>query len=85
MTPKQPFVLGVVTMSPLLDQALAEVKKLPESEQDAIASLILEELADERRWQASFARSQDKLAQLAAKARQDVQAGLATKRGFDEL
>jgi hypothetical protein len=77
--------IGVVAMSPLLDQALAEVKKLPEPEQDAIASLILDELADERRWQASFASSQDKLAQLAAKARQDVKAGFASAKGFDEL
>jgi hypothetical protein len=72
-------------MSPLLDQALAEVKKLPEPEQDAIAALILDELADERRWQDRFARSQNKLSQMAAKARQDVQAGLAKDGGFDQL
>jgi hypothetical protein len=43
-------------MTQLLEQALNEVKKLPVPEQDAIASLILDELADERRWQESFAR-----------------------------
>ncbi len=37
-------------MTKMLEQALSEVKKLPESEQDAIALLILDELADERRW-----------------------------------
>ena len=72
-------------MTQLLEQAFTEVKKLPESEQDAIASLILDELADERRWQESFARSQEQLARLAAKAREDVQAGRTQAGGFDQL
>lgn len=59
-------------MTQLLTQALMEVQKLPESEQDAIASLILDELADEQRWQESFARSQEQLARLAAKVREDA-------------
>jgi hypothetical protein len=36
-------------MTLLLEQALAKVQNLPQSEQDAIASLILEERADEQR------------------------------------
>lgn len=72
-------------MTQLLEQALTEVHKLPEPEQDAIATLILDELADEKRWQESFARSQDKLAELAEKARQDVRAGRVTEGGFDQL
>ncbi len=70
-------------MTQLLEQALSEVKKLPEPEQDAIASLILDELADERHWQDAFARSQDQLARLAAKARDDIRAGRVTSGGFD--
>jgi hypothetical protein len=62
-------------MTQLLEQALTAVRELPEAEQDAIAALILDELADEKRWDAAFARSQDKLASMAAKARDDVQAG----------
>jgi hypothetical protein len=72
-------------MTQLLQQALAEVQKLPQPEQDAIAAMILEELADERRWDDAFARSQDKLAQLAAKVREDVQAGRVRSAGMDEL
>ncbi|HEY7155648.1 MAG TPA: hypothetical protein VH575_16925 [Gemmataceae bacterium] len=72
-------------MTQLLEQALTEVKKLPESEQDAIASLILDELSDERRWQESFARSQDQLARLAAKVREDIRAGRVKSGGFDQL
>jgi aspartate/glutamate racemase len=72
-------------MTRLLEQALTEVHKLPEPEQDAIAALILDELADERRWQESFARSQDQLARLAQKAREDVAAGRVVSGGFDQL
>ena len=72
-------------MSVLMEQALAEVKKLPEPEQDAIAHLILDELADETRWNAAFAQSQLQLGQLADKVREDIQAGRVTNRGMDEL
>jgi hypothetical protein len=46
-------------MTQLLNQALAEIQKLPDVEQDAIATIILDELSDERRWDESFAASQD--------------------------
>jgi hypothetical protein len=72
-------------MTQLLEQAFNEVQKLPEPEQDAIAALILDELADERRWQESFARSQDLLARLAAKAREAIRAGQVQNGGFDQL
>lgn len=72
-------------MTQLLQQAFGEVQKLPESEQDAIAAMILEELADEERWQEKFAASGDKLAKLAEKALQDIQAGRVLKVGIDEL
>ena len=72
-------------MTQLLEQAFTEVKKLPAPEQDAIAALILDELADERHWQESFARSQEQLARLAAKVREDVRAGRVKSGGFDQL
>jgi hypothetical protein len=72
-------------MTQLLEQALNEVKKLPQPEQDAIASLILDELSDERRWQESFLRSQDQLTRLAAKVREDVRGGRVKSGGFDQL
>ncbi len=72
-------------MTILLEQALAEVKKLPDLEQDAIAKVILEELADEARWEDAFANSQPQLAKLAAKARADIQAGRVKNMGMDEL
>lgn len=55
-------------MTHLLEKAFSEVAKLPASEQDAVAALVLEELASERRWSSSFATSQDLLAKLAEEA-----------------
>ncbi len=62
-------------MTQLLQRAIEEAQKLPGPAQDAIATLILEQIADDRAWDESFARSQDRLAQLAQKAREDVAAG----------
>jgi hypothetical protein len=72
-------------MTQLLEQAISEVRNLPETTQDSIAAIILDELADERRWQAAFARSADQLAQLTAKVRADVHAGRVKSGGFDQL
>jgi hypothetical protein len=62
-------------MTRLLERAIAEAQKLTEPAQDAIAALILEQIADDRAWDESFARSQDQLARLAQEARDDVGAG----------
>jgi hypothetical protein len=72
-------------MTQLLEKALNEVYKLPPEKQDVIASVILEELEDEKRWEAAFAASEDKLAKLAQKVRADIKAGRIQKMGFDEL
>jgi hypothetical protein len=72
-------------MSQLLDRAIEEARKLPDEQQDAIASLILEEIEDDRRWEESFARSPGKLAALAARAVEQVRAGQCRAAGFDEL
>ena len=72
-------------MTPLLKKVLSEVYKLQPEEQDAIAAVILEELEDERKWQETFAESQDKLAQLARKVRADIKAGRIKNMGIDEL
>ena len=72
-------------MSQLLDQVVAAARRLSDSDQDAIAALILSEIEDERQWESSFARSPGKLAALAAKAEQQVRAGHCQNAGFDEL
>lgn len=55
-------------MRELLNKAIARVKKLPESQQNEIAAMILEELEDEARWDKAFSSSQDLLAKLAVQA-----------------
>lgn len=72
-------------MTHLLEQAIDQLSKLPDSDQDAIAALILDELADEQRWQESFACSQDQLALLAERARKDIREGRVRNIGIDEL
>ena len=72
-------------MTQLLEKALTEVYKLPPEKQDFIATIILEELEDERKWDKAFAESQDQLAQLAQKVRADIKAGRVKKMGIDEL
>ena len=65
----------VTHMTKLLEEAFAEASKLPEQEQDALAAVILEELASERRWDQAFADSADLLAQLADQALAEHRAG----------
>ncbi len=72
-------------MTTLLEQAFAEVQRLPPEQQDALATLILEELADEAAWDRAFAQSSEALARLAHKAREAKRAGHAKPLGFDEL
>jgi len=62
-------------MTELLEQAIAKLKTLPTNEQDAMATMILEELEDNRRWDESFARSPEMLAKLAAEAMVEYHAG----------
>lgn len=62
-------------MTQLLEKALNEVAKLPPSEQDALAAILLEELASEKKWGELFAHSQDVLAKLAEVALAEHRAG----------
>ena len=62
-------------MTELLEIAINKLKTLPASEQDVIASMILKELEEDLRWDESFSRSSDKLAQLAASAMAEYHAG----------
>lgn len=72
-------------MTQLLQRAIAELQKLPGSEQDAIAAIILEEIADEEQWQSAFAKSQGELSRIAEKVREDIRQGRVRDTGIDEL
>ncbi len=62
-------------MTRLLEKVLSQAAKLPDAEQDAVAAILLEEIASEQRWSESFANSQDQLAELAQKALAEHAAG----------
>ena len=55
-------------MTKRLEEALGHLAKLPAPEQDAVATIVMEEIASEQRWSESFAKSQDALAALAGEA-----------------
>jgi len=64
-----------------IEAALAEVSKLSDVEQDSLATVILQELASERRWSELFSlpASHDLLSTLADKALADRRAGRTRK------
>jgi len=72
-------------MTKLLERAVEKVMKLPENKQDAIAAFILEEIEDEKRWEKTFARSQDILAKLAQEAMEEEKAGKTKELDPDAL
>lgn len=59
-------------MTALLNKAIAALQQLSPEQQNAMASFILEELADQERWDRTFAQSQDVLTNLANKARAEI-------------
>lgn len=72
-------------MTEMLEKAVAKVKQLPAEQQDAIAALILEEVEDEARWDALFARSHGVLERLAAEAEEEDRKGLTKELDPDAL
>lgn len=62
-------------MTKLLQQAFEAASKLPEADQNAFAKWVLEELKSEKRWEQSFANSEDVLEMLADEAILEKRAG----------
>ncbi|NES22932.1 MAG: hypothetical protein F6K41_29440 [Symploca sp. SIO3E6] len=63
-------------MTELLQQAIAQIQKLPPDKQDAIASRLLAELQDEQKWETRFAATtDDQWDQMAAMVRQEIATG----------
>ena len=62
-------------MTQLLEKVVEELRKLPPAEQDALAAVLLRELASEHRWNNLFADSQETLARVAEDALAEYRAG----------
>jgi hypothetical protein len=74
-------------MSQLMEQAIEKVRQLPEQDQESIASIILQEIESEHRWDELFARpeSADLLSRMADEALAEARAGRARKLDVNEL
>lgn len=68
----------------LLEKALAEIRKLPETEQEALAAWILAEIEADRRWEDTFAASEDVISELADEALAEHRAGKTLPFDADE-
>jgi hypothetical protein len=62
-------------MTSLLEEAFAKVSQLPAEEQDALAAILLDEIASEKRWDQAFAHSQEQLAKLGDEALEEFKKG----------
>ena len=62
-------------MTKLLERALNKISRLPGHVQDEIAQIIINEIESERKWDASFAKSQGFLEKLAVQAIAENRAG----------
>lgn len=74
-------------MSHLMERAIQKARQLPEHDQEAIASIILQEIESEQRWDELFARpeSADLLSRMADEALAEAKAGRARKLDVNEL
>ena len=70
-------------MTALLERALQKLEEFPPDTQDAIASQIIDSLADDQAWETSFARSPDKLSRLVQEAEDEIRHG--ETQPLDEL
>ncbi|HEY9894069.1 MAG TPA: hypothetical protein V6D34_01435 [Candidatus Sericytochromatia bacterium] len=60
-------------MTELLQQVIAELQKLPDDQQDAIASRLLAELQDEQEWAEQFkSTTDDQWHRMADMVRQEI-------------
>ena len=62
-------------MTELLRKAFEKASKLPAQEQDALASVLLDEIEGEQKWDATLAETQDELVGLADAALAEHRAG----------
>ncbi len=62
-------------MTDLLNQAFSAASQLSPAEQDALATLLLAEMASEKRWDEAFQASPSLLEQLAQEAIEEHRAG----------
>ena len=60
-------------MTDLLEKAIEQIAKLPPAEQDAVAAILIKEMAAEQRWADLFAQSDKVLEALAEEALSEIE------------
>ena len=66
-------------MTALLEHAIQETQSLSDTEQNFLASVLLENIRDAQHWDAQFAASQDVLEELFDEAAAEYQSGQTTE------
>ncbi len=72
-------------MTQLLEQAISELTKLPELDQNKIARWLIEELLSDRKWDHTFSESEDLLSSLANEALEEHSLGKTELMDFEKL
>ena len=72
-------------MTKLLKTAFEKASRLPDVEQNALAKWLLEELETEKKWDQSFAESEDILGQLGDEALAAQEQGKTKPMDIDKL
>lgn len=75
-------------VTPAVNTIIKMIEQLPEADQEKVAEHLREYLADledEEKWDLTFAKSQDKLAQAAREARKQIAEGKSEPMDFDKL
>jgi len=72
-------------MTELLEKAFRLASKLPQDLQDQLAAELLQELADEQRWEETLSASAPELERLADQALEEYRQGSTIEQGIDEL
>ena len=72
-------------MTKLLDSAFKEAESLPKIEQNMFAQFIIDEIHSEKKWDETFANSEDILAELADDALIEYKEGNTETINIDKL
>ena len=72
-------------MTKMLEMAFHAASKLPDTEQNALARWLLEEIESDRKWDSLFAESEDVLGQMALDALSEEEQGKTEKLHVDKL
>ncbi len=72
-------------MTQLLEQAISELTKLPELDQNKIARWLIEELLSDRKWDHMFSESENFLSDLADEALEEHSLGKTELLDLEKL